>query len=115
MAAAEGAKPPPASVATSVADITFAAGSKTLDKADRAAIDRVSALYRQKPGKLRIVGYAGIGVGDPLTSFRAALDHAQTVAAALANTGVPADKISVEAAPSKTGREGNHAEVLIEH
>jgi outer membrane protein OmpA-like peptidoglycan-associated protein len=116
MAASAGVKPSAhAAAATPIADITFAAGAKTFADADRAAIDRVSALYRQKPGKLRIVGYAGIGAGDPLKSFRTALDHAQAVAAALAKSGVPADKIVVEAAPAKTTSEGNHAEVLLEH
>ena len=74
-------------------------------------------LYQEHPGKVRIVGYAGAGGGaaDQLNSFRAALDRAQAVAAALTKAGIPADKIAVEAAPSGVDSVENRAEVLLEH
>lgn len=116
MAAPVGKKAaPPVPTATPIANITFAAGSVSLSDSDVAALDRVAALYRQDPGNLRVVGYAGVGnsTTDPLSSFRAALDHAQAVAAALAKTGIPADKIAVEASPAKGAAGADHAEVLL--
>jgi outer membrane protein OmpA-like peptidoglycan-associated protein len=114
--AAPTGKPPPAA-ATPIADIAFAAGSAGLSDADRAALDKVAVRYRQSPGKLRVVGYVGVGSGasDPLAAFRTALDHAQAVAAALAKHGIPSAKIAVEAAPAKRGESADHAEVLLEH
>jgi outer membrane protein OmpA-like peptidoglycan-associated protein len=118
-AAAPAAKKPaaPAPVVTPVVDVTFAAGTTEISDADHAALDKVAALYRQHPGKLRVVGYAAVGqaAGDPMTSFRTALDHAQAVAAALAKTGIPASKIAVEATPANGSGSGDHAEVLLLH
>jgi outer membrane protein OmpA-like peptidoglycan-associated protein len=107
----------PVPVATPVAEIAFAAGSENLSDAAAAALDKVAALYRQNPGALRVVGYAAVGSGavDPLHSFRSALDHAQTVAAALAKAGIPADKITVEASPTKSGGGGDRAEISLLH
>jgi outer membrane protein OmpA-like peptidoglycan-associated protein len=114
--AAPTGKPPPP-IATPVADIAFAAGSTGLSVADRAVLEKVAARYRQSPGRLRVVGYVGVGGGaaDPLAAFRTALDHAQAVAAALAKTGIPAARIAVEAAPARRGESADHAEVLLEH
>jgi hypothetical protein len=114
--AAPGGKPP-APLAIPVADIAFPTDSAGLSDADRAALDKVAARYRQNPGRLRVVGYVGVGgsAADPLAAFRSALDHAQAVAAALAKTGIPAAKIAVEAAPAKRGESADHAEVLLEH
>jgi outer membrane protein OmpA-like peptidoglycan-associated protein len=118
MAAPAGKKPvPPPPVATPVAEIAFAAGSGTLSDDDLAALDKVAALYRRNPGNLRIVGYAPVNAGskDPMNGFRTALDHAHAVAAALAKTGIPTDKIAVEASPATAAEGGDRAEVLLVH
>ena len=110
-------KPPPAAVGTTVAEVKFTADSTALSADDRQTLDKVVPLYQQNPGKVRVVGYAGAGSGvaDQLNSFRAALDRAQAVAAALTEDGIPADKIAVEAAPSGAGQVESRAEVLLEH
>ena len=74
-------------------------------------------LYQQNPGKIRVIGYAnaGSGAAEQLNSFRAALDRAQAVAAALTQAGIPSDRIAVEAAPSGSNTPENRAEVLLEH
>jgi outer membrane protein OmpA-like peptidoglycan-associated protein len=107
---------PPAATATSVAEITFAAGSKSLSDSDVAALEKVAALYREHPGKLRVVGYVWVvGATDPLATFGTALDRAHAVAAALTKTGIPAAKVAAEASPAKTAPAGDHVEVLFEH
>jgi hypothetical protein len=70
--------------------------------ADRAEIDRVAALYRERLGTVRVLAFAAApaGGGDPLASYHAALGRAQQIAKALADAGVPANKIQTEAAPS---------------
>jgi len=110
-------KPPPAAVSPTVAEVKFTADSTALSADDRQTLDKVVPLYQQNPGKVRVVGYAGAGSGaaDQLNSFRAALDRAQAVAAALTEDGIPADKIAVEAAPSGAGQVESRAEVLLEH
>ncbi len=110
-------KPPPAPVGAPVAEIKFAANSTVLSAEDRQTLDKVATLYQQNPGKVRIVGYAGAGSGaaEQLNSFRAALDRAQAVAAALTKAGVPSDKIAVEAAPSDASSGESRAEVSLEH
>jgi outer membrane protein OmpA-like peptidoglycan-associated protein len=108
---------PGPNVGTPVAEIRFAADSTNLSEQDRQTIGKIVPLYQQNPGKIRIIGYAGAGSGaaEQLNSFRAALDRAQAVAAALTQAGVPSDKIAVEAAPSGTNSAENRAEVLLEH
>jgi outer membrane protein OmpA-like peptidoglycan-associated protein len=110
-------KPPPPPPGAPVAEIKFAADSTTLSQDDRQTLDKVAALYQQNPGRVRIVGYAGAGSGaaEQLNSFRAALDRAQAVAAALKEAGIPSDKIAVEAAPSDASAVESRAEVLLEH
>ena len=110
-------KPPPRPAGTPVAEIKFVANTTTLSQEDRQSLAQVSTLYQQNPGRVRIVGYAGAGSGaaEQLNSFRAALDRAQSVAAALTEAGVPADKIAVEAAPSEASTTESRAEVLLEH
>ena len=97
-----GQKPPAPATGTPVAEIKFAADSTSLSDQDRQTLGKVVPLYQENPGKVRIVGYAGAGSGaaEQLNSFRAALDRAQAVAAALTKAGIPSDKIAVEAAPS---------------
>jgi outer membrane protein OmpA-like peptidoglycan-associated protein len=112
-----GAKAPAPVAATSVAEIRFAEDSTNLNEADRQTIGKIVPLYQQNPGKIRVIGYAsaGSGAAEQLNSFRAALDRAQAVAAALTQAGVPADKIAVEAAPSGSNSTDNRAEVMLEH
>ena len=104
----------PAAPAKPLAEIRFAAGATALGPADRAALGRLAAAWRQHPEKLRIVGYAAVagGAEEQLNSFHAALEHAQAVAAALTNAGVPRDRIHVEAAPAAAGATGDRAVVL---
>jgi outer membrane protein OmpA-like peptidoglycan-associated protein len=110
-------KSPTTAIGAPVAEINFAAGATNLSDEDRQTLGKVVPLYHEHPGKVRIVGYAGAGGGatEQLNSFRAALDRAQAVAAALTKAGIPADKIAVEAAPSGIDSAENRAEVLLEH
>ncbi len=100
-----------------VAQINFAADSTTLSDADRQSLGKIVPLYRRDPGKVRVIGYTGVGnsAGQQLNGFQAALDRAQAVAAALAKAGIPRDKILVEAAPVGEDSGQSRAEVLLEH
>jgi outer membrane protein OmpA-like peptidoglycan-associated protein len=107
--------PPPIAFAK-VADIGFSGGETKLSDADRKALAQVLPRYRAKPGMVRIVGYAGIGTGaaEQLNSYRTALDRAQAVAKELAQAGIPANKIAVEAAPTGSDAGPGRAEILFE-
>ena len=109
-------KPPPAAV-TPVAEIKFAADSTSLTEGDQRKLETVVPLYRQSSGKVRVVGYAEAASGavEQLNGYRAALDRAQAVAAALTKAGIPSDKIQVEAAPAGANSGESRAEVLLEH
>lgn len=109
-----GSAPPP--VDTPVAQIDFAANSTTLSAADRQSLGSIVPLYRSHPGKVRVIGYSGVGssADQQLNGFQAALDRAQTVANALAKAGIPADKILVEAAPIGSDSGQSRAEVMFE-
>ena len=108
---------PPEAAGTPVAEIKFTADAKSLSDSDRKKLEAVVPLYQQNPGRVRVVGYAkpSSGAVEQLNNYRAALDHAQTVAAALSKAGVPSDKIQVEAAPTSAAAGASRAEVLIEH
>ena len=110
-------QPPPAPVDMPVAQINFAADSTTLSDADRQSLGAIVPLYRRDPGKVRVIGYTGVGnsADQQLNGFQAALDRAQAVAAALAKAGIPRDKILVEAAPAGEDSGQSRAEVLLEH
>jgi len=110
-------KAPGPAAGAPVAEIRFAADSTNLNEDDRQTIRNIVPLYQQNPGKIRIIGYAvaGSGAAEQLNSFRAALDRAQAVAAALTQAGIPSDRIAVEAAPSGSNTPENRAEVLLEH
>jgi outer membrane protein OmpA-like peptidoglycan-associated protein len=110
-------KPPAPATGAPVAEIRFAADSTNLNDDDRQTIGKIVPLYQQNPGKIRVVGYAnaGSGAAEQLNSFRAALDRAQAVAAALTQAGIPSDRIAVEAATSGSNTPENRAEVLLEH
>jgi outer membrane protein OmpA-like peptidoglycan-associated protein len=113
----KGGAKPPAPIGTPVAEIKFGANSTTLTDKDRQTLETVLPVYQQNPGKVRIVGYAGAGSGavEQLDSYRTALDRAQAVASALTKTGIPSDKIQVEAAPQGENSGESRAEVLLEH
>jgi outer membrane protein OmpA-like peptidoglycan-associated protein len=115
-------KPEPkrAPVATTVAtlDIPGAATGAVPALQDRAQIERVAGLYRGNPGTVRVVGYAagpaGGGAGaDPLASYHAALERAQTVAKALTEAGIPASKIQTEASPASGARAPGRVEIQL--
>jgi outer membrane protein OmpA-like peptidoglycan-associated protein len=112
-----GQKLPGPVAGTPVAEIRFAADTTNLSEEDRKTIEKLVPLYRENPGKVRIIGYAGAGSGaaEQLNSFRAALDRAQAVAAALTQAGIPSEKIAVEAAPSGSNSGDGRATVLLEH
>src|SRR5207253_3086042 len=99
--------PPPAAVAATPKRTPAPTTVATLElrgspgNPERVQIERVAALYKDKPGNVRVVGYAAPPSGaDPLASYHAALERAQSVARALAEAGVPAGKIQTEAAPA---------------
>jgi outer membrane protein OmpA-like peptidoglycan-associated protein len=109
-------KPPTPTVAyTQVADIAFTGTVTTLTDADRDALGKIVPRYRDKPGPVRVVGYAGVGssAAQQLNSYRTALDRAQAVAAALTKAGIPASKIQVEAAPTGGDSGQGRAEILF--
>lgn len=112
-----GKQPPSAPVDMRVAQINFAADSTTLSDADQQSLGAIVPLYRRDPGKVRVIGYTGVGntADQQLNGFQAALDRAQAVAAALAKAGIPRDKILVEAAPVGEDSGQSRAEVLLEH
>ncbi|HEY2539543.1 MAG TPA: hypothetical protein VGI28_08635 [Stellaceae bacterium] len=107
--------PPPIAFAK-VADIAFPGDKTNLSEADRQALDKVLPRYRTKPGLVRVVGYAGIGASatEQLNSYRTALDRAQAVAKGLAQAGIQANKIAVEAAPTGADSGPGRAEILFE-
>jgi hypothetical protein len=83
-----------------------------LDADQRARLDQVAEAYRTKPGTVKIVAYAAPAPAgqEQLASFRAALNRAQFVAAALAEAGIPSNKIQTEASP---GDAAGHVEVRL--
>jgi outer membrane protein OmpA-like peptidoglycan-associated protein len=109
-------QPPEAAAAIKLAEIRFPAGATRLTAGDRPIVAKIAALYRQRPGPLRIVGFAGNGGGAArqLASFRTALDRAQAVAAALAKAGIPAAKIKIEAAPAGADSGAARAEIMLQ-
>jgi len=97
------------------ATIDFAAAKANFTQADRVAIDKVAAQFRQKPGMVHIVAYAAAGAAgrEQLDSYRAALDRGQAVAKVLAEDGVPVGKIQTEAAPSRVNSPSGRVEILL--
>ena len=67
---------------------------------------------------MEVIGYAapaapGATGGEPLAGYRAALERAQAVAAALRAAGIPADKVQAEAAPVGAGGSADRVEVQL--
>jgi outer membrane protein OmpA-like peptidoglycan-associated protein len=116
-AAADPGKGAQKPAATPVAEIKFSADSKGLTEGDRQKLATVVPLYEKDPGKVRVVGYAagGSGAVEQLNGYRAALDRAQAVSAALTQAGIPAEKIQVEAVPADANSGESRAEVILEH
>ena len=106
----------PAPIDTPVAEIKFGADATSLTDGDKKTLETVVPLFREKPGKVRIVGYAAAGSGavEQLNSYRTALNRAHLVATALTQAGIPSDKIQVEAAPAGANSGEGRAEVLLE-
>jgi len=107
-------------MSVSVGDITFATGSAALPAAHTGPLSDIAGLYKQAGGRIRVVGHAEQGTGgdavqQQVASLDLALDRANAVAQALAALGVPANAISVEAAPSHGGSELPRAEVFMEY
>lgn len=107
-------------MSVSVGDITFATGSAALPPAHTGPLSDIAGLYKQAGGRIRVIGHAEQGTGgDPVqqqvASLDLALDRANAVAQALAALGVPANAISVEAAPTHGGSELPRAEVFMEY
>lgn len=111
-------KPRPSAPAGAIrlAEIRFPADATSLAPGDQPIIAKIAALYHRRPGRLRVVGFAGSGGGarHQLESFRAALDRAQAVAAALGKAGIPPARIAIEAAPLGAASGTARAEILLE-
>jgi outer membrane protein OmpA-like peptidoglycan-associated protein len=100
-------------VGVTLAAMNLPAGGGELGPAERARLNEVAAQYREKPGALRVVAHAAPAAGsaEQLNAYRAALERAQAVARALAEAGVPANKIQTEAAPAGTA--GGRVEIQL--
>ena len=111
------AKTPPkrAPAATTVATLEGPGAAGEPNRQDRAQIERVAALYKDKPGPVRVVAYAAAPAagGDPLDSYHAALERAQAVAKALADSGIPADKIQTAATPAAGAPAAGRVEIQL--
>jgi outer membrane protein OmpA-like peptidoglycan-associated protein len=101
-----------------IADVTFPTGSALLSDKRSDIIARIVKLHNENGGTIRIVGYGEAAGGNAaVTGLNLALDRAQAVAVALTDRGVPAEHISVEAAPvaASGGRDVPRAEVYLEN
>jgi len=108
-------------IAVSVGAITFAPGSAALPATDNS-LSQIAGLYKQTGGRIRVVGHsepAAAGSSpaqQQVADLDLALDRANAVAQALAQMGVPANEISVEAAPIKVGTSDTpRAEVFMQY
>jgi hypothetical protein len=103
------AKPPPKPKPTVATVATFDIGdSAARDASDRVQLARVAALYKQRPGMVKVVAFAAAPPpgGDPLEPYHAALDRAQGIARQLAADGIPSAKIQTEATPASGAQIG---------
>lgn len=94
-------------VTLEAAQIGFAGGGKTLGAQDSQRLAEVARLQKEGGGSLRVIAYSG-GSGAAsaeaqLDSFGEALDRANVIAQALTRLGVPAGRITVQAAPEQLG------------
>jgi len=102
-AAAPVAATPGAAPAGMVGVIHFAHASTALDSRDRQILRQVAQLWRERGGRLRLLGHASSRT-DPLdaerhaeVNLRISRQRAEAVAAELRQAGVPADALLVEA------------------
>jgi outer membrane protein OmpA-like peptidoglycan-associated protein len=111
-----------AAVTLEAAEIAFTGGTKTLSPTDNQRLSEAAALQKQDGASLRIIGYGARGRGpkaaeEELQSFGDALDRANVVAAELTRLGVPANRITVQAAPAMAqgGLPPGQVVVLLEY
>jgi hypothetical protein len=98
-----------------VATFDIAASAAALPPELRPRLASVITQYNDKPRMVRIVAYAASATGgaEQLNSFRSALDHAQIVAKALADAGIPAKQIQTQAAPSSAQTPAGRIEIQL--
>ena len=106
-------------VSLQAAEIDFANNGMTLTPEDDRRLAGVVKLYDKHGGIVRVVGYGRRGFGadaaqQELASFSRAIERANVVARALAQLGLAANRIVVQAAPIGDGLGEDRAEVLIE-
>ncbi len=88
---------------TLAAIIRFNFGSTALDNRDREIIGQLAAIYRERGGKVRLVGYASHDPGnkdasdETLVNFKISVDRATAVADELVRQGVPSRDIVIDA------------------
>lgn len=107
-----------AAISYRVADVRFAPGSALLSDKLRDTIAEIVRLHNENGGTIRIVGHGEGGGGNAaVTGLNLALDRAQAVGVALADSGVPAKDIVVEAAPvaARGGTDVPRAEIYLEN
>lgn len=89
-----------------IGTVVFAQGSNSLSDEASAILAQVPAALFGQPGTLRVVGRATIPetgsdpAGRQMAAYQAALAHAGTVKGALVKSGIPASRITTEAAPA---------------
>jgi hypothetical protein len=85
----------------------------TLERIDRDQITKVAALYKEQPGAVRVVAHAAPPApgADPLAAYHTALESGQAVAKALAEAGIPANRIQTEAGPAVAGGPSGRIEI----
>jgi outer membrane protein OmpA-like peptidoglycan-associated protein len=106
-------------VSLQAAEINFAANGLTLTADDDRRLADVVKLYDKHGGVVRVVGYGRRAYGadaaqQELASFSKAIERANVVAKALAQLGLAANRIVVQAAPVGDGLGEDRAEVLLE-
>lgn len=110
-----------ATVTLEAAEIGFGADGRTLSAEDRQRLSEVAKMQKEGGGSLRIIAYGRGGYGadaarEQLESFGEALDRANLVAQALTKLGVPANRITVQAAPEQVaGGVAGQAEILLDY
>lgn len=101
-----------------VADVSFARGSAAITDGTHNTIAEIVKLHNEDGGMIRVIGHGeATGKDAAMVGFTLALDRAEAVAVALADAGVDAKDIAVEAAPvqAKGGADAPRAEVYLEH
>jgi outer membrane protein OmpA-like peptidoglycan-associated protein len=119
-AAGQGAAHLRPAVSYQVSEIHFPSGSAALGSKQDAQLGEVIKLHKSDGGTIRVIGYAeqtpgGAAVDQEASAFALALERAQAVASGLSARGIPANAVSVEAAPARPGvAESPRVEVYFE-